>query len=172
MYMEQIFKKVKSSDFCSKIFDGTHDSPKYHETGFPLVTSKCILDSKIIISEASLISSCDFEKINKRSEVQLFDILVSMIGINAGIVGLIKEKPKFAIKNVGVFRCECKLDSKYLFYFLQSKKGISLLKSARAGSAQPYISLEKLRTLDFIIPTNKNYQQHIVNSIRRYSYVM
>lgn len=88
-----------------------------------------------------------------------------MIGVNAGIVGLIKEKPLFAIKNVGVFRCKSIVDAKYLFYFLQSKTGNSLLKSSMAGSAQPYISLEKLRTMEFMIPKEINFQQHIVNTI-------
>lgn len=163
--MEQNYKKVKSSDYCISIFDGTHDSPKYHEDGFPLVTSKCILNNKIDSSIASLISKSDYDLINKRSKVEQFDILISMIGVNAGIVGFINNKPNYAIKNVGVFRCEDEVDSKYLFYLLQSEYGKSCLKSSLAGSAQPYITLDKLRTLELLIPTQRDYQQHIVNTI-------
>lgn len=164
--MEQIFKKVKSCEYCVSIFDGTHDSPKYQDNGFPLVTSKCLLDNKIDSSIASLISKKDYDLINKRSKVEQFDILISMIGVNAGIVGFISNNPTYAIKNVGVFRCNNILDSKYLYYYLQSDAGKTLLKSSMAGSAQPYITLDKLRTLELLIPVNKEYQQHIVNTVR------
>lgn len=163
--MEQIFKKVKSCEYCVSIFDGTHDSPKYQDNGFPLVTSKCLLDNKIDSSIASLISKKDYDLINKRSKVEQFDILISMIGVNAGVVGFISDNPTYAIKNVGVFRCNNILDSKYLYYYLQSNAGKTLLKSSMAGSAQPYITLDKLRTLELLIPVNKEYQQHIVNTI-------
>ena len=163
--METLFNKVNSSKFCISIFDGTHDSPKYHNIGFPLVTSKCIIDGNVDSSIASCICKEDFDAINKRSKVQQYDILVSMIGINAGIVGLIKDEPKYAIKNVGVFRCKGEVDAKYLFYYLQSHKGIYTLRSAMEGSAQPYIALEKLRNLIFDIPTSKYIEQHIVNTI-------
>ena len=164
--MEHIdFEIITSSDYCESIFDGTHDSPKYHDDGFPLVTSKCILNNRIDSSIASLISKPDYDLINKRSKVEQFDILISMIGVNAGIVGFINNKPNYAIKNVGVFRCKNELDSKYLFYLLQSEYGKSCLKSSLAGSAQPYITLDKLRTLELLIPTQRGYQQHIVNTI-------
>lgn len=162
--MKEFYKKVKSSDYCLSIFDGTHDSPKYQSTGFPLVTSKCIINSKIDTSEASLISKEDYDLVNKRSAVKQFDILISMIGINAGIVGLIEEQPKYAIKNVGVFRCKSELDARYLFYYLQSEIGRYNLRSSMAGSAQPYVSLEQLRTMLFDVP-NEPLKQHIVNTI-------
>lgn len=168
--MEQLLKKIKSNKFCISIFDGTHDSPKYQKDGFPLVTSKCLFDNKVNSSIASFISKSDFDLINKRSMVKQFDILISMIGVNAGIVGLIKEDPNYAIKNVGVFRCKNILDSKYLYYYLQSKIGKMSLKSSLAGSAQPYITLDKLRTLEILIPYKLDYQQHIVNN-RRIKYV-
>ena len=162
--MKEFYKKVKSSDYCLSIFDGTHDSPKYKSSGFPLVTSKCIVDTKIDASQAPLISKEDYDLVNKRSAVKQFDILISMIGVNAGIVGLIKEQPKYAIKNVGVFRCKSELDARYLFYYLQSAIGKYNLRSSMAGSAQPYISLEQLRTMLFYIP-NDPLKQHIVNTI-------
>lgn len=46
--MNKIGKKVIiSSKFCSEIFDGTHDSPKYYDKGYPLVTSKHISSTSI-----------------------------------------------------------------------------------------------------------------------------
>lgn len=164
--MEHIdYKKVLSSDFCESIFDGTHDSPKYVESGYPLVTSKYIFGSKIDYLSAPQISKTDYDLINKRSKVKLFDVLVSMIGINAGIVALVDNEPQYAIKNVGAFRCKNEINAKYLYYYLQSFKGQYMLKNSMTGSAQPYISLERLRTLQFSIPEER-IQRHIVNIVR------
>ena len=46
--------------------DGTHDSPQYYETGYPLVTSKNVTGGKIDLTDCSLICEADFKKINER----------------------------------------------------------------------------------------------------------
>ncbi len=43
---------VKLSDVCD-VRDGTHDSPKYVDNGYPLVTSKNIVDGKLDLSVVS-----------------------------------------------------------------------------------------------------------------------
>ena len=51
--------------------DGTHDSPQYYETGYPLVTSKNVTVGKIDLTGCSLICEADFKKINERSKVDI-----------------------------------------------------------------------------------------------------
>ena len=60
--------------------DGTHDSPQYYETGYPLVTSKNVTGGKIDLTDCSLICEADFKKINERSKVDMGDIIKPMIG--------------------------------------------------------------------------------------------
>ena len=60
--------------------DGTHDSPKYIETGIPLVTSKNISGGGLYFSNVKYISREDADKINERSNVDTGDILFAMIG--------------------------------------------------------------------------------------------
>ncbi len=86
---------VLLGDICD-VRDGTHDSPKPKEIGHPLVTSKHIKNYKIDFSTASLISKEDFEDVNKRSKVDKYDILISMIG-TVGELALIDYEPTFAI---------------------------------------------------------------------------
>ncbi|ELZ4686807.1 restriction endonuclease subunit S, partial [Enterococcus faecalis] len=68
----------KLCEVC-EVKDGTHDSPKKVEKGYPLVTSKHLESNRIDFSKANEISYDDFEKINKRSKVNTGDILISMI---------------------------------------------------------------------------------------------
>lgn len=72
--------EVKLNGDVMDVRDGTHDSPKQSETGFPLVTSKHITSGVLDIKAAYLISEKDYEKVNKRSEVNQGDILLTMIG--------------------------------------------------------------------------------------------
>ena len=159
-----MFKILKSIDICAKVFDGTHDSPKYIPNGVPLVTSKYISNNNIDIINPSKISITDYEKINLRSKVLKNDILISMIG-TVGLVARIKDEPYFAIKNIGVLRPRSEIDSKYLFYYLQSTYAQSLIKSQLDGSTQQYLSLDKLRNLNILYPKQEEYKQHIVNII-------
>lgn len=158
-------KIINSSTFCVDIFDGTHDSPKYHDFGYPLVTSKHLTPSSIDVKSAPLIDKIDFDKINKRSLVKQNDVLVSMIG-SVGIISLIKEKPSFAIKNIGVMRAKNALDSKYLYYYMQSFIAQSQIKSELEGSTQPFLSLTKLRNFPIIVPKDESNKQHIVDTVR------
>lgn len=49
--------------------DGTHDSPKYQQTGYPLVTSKNLKVTGLDIGNVKYISQEDFLHISKRSGV-------------------------------------------------------------------------------------------------------
>lgn len=77
--------------------DGTHTSPKYFEAGHPFITSKNVKDGVINYDDIQYISDEDFEEINKRSKVDLNDILMGMIG-TIGNIALIRREPDFAIK--------------------------------------------------------------------------
>ena len=71
---------ISLSDYCLSVRDGTHDTPKPVEIGKPLVTSKAIDKNTIDFNQTYNISLQDFEKINKRSLVEKWDLLMTMIG--------------------------------------------------------------------------------------------
>ena len=60
--------------------DGTHDSPKKAKEGKYLITSRHITGGIIDFSNAYLISQDDFDEVNRRSKVDSYDILLTMIG--------------------------------------------------------------------------------------------
>ena len=69
-----VWFEIRLGDECD-VRDGTHDSPKYVEKGFPLVTSKNLMDGEIDLENVSFISVEDYEKINQRSKVNVGDII-------------------------------------------------------------------------------------------------
>ena len=150
------------SDIC-EVRDGTHDSPKPSHEGFALVTSKNIKDGKLDLQSAYLISPHDYVEVNKRSKVEQFNLLISMIG-TIGEVIVIEEEPNFAIKNVGLLKSTEPILSRYLCHYLESQLGKYAISLSVSGSTQKFISLGKLRVLPVLYPPRQN-QKAIVEAM-------
>jgi type I restriction enzyme, S subunit len=139
---------ITTSEYCKKVTDGTHDTPKPCDSGFPLVTSKHINNSVLNISSAYLISKGDYDNINKRSKVEQWDILFSMIG-SVGEVYIEREpNPQYAIKNLGLFKMGGNKEKGLnLYYFLKSSYFQRKLKFLLSGSIQSFVTLDFLRKI-------------------------
>ena len=145
------WNEVTATEYCNKIADGTHDSPKRQSFGKYLITSKHIKGHSIDFDKAYFISEDDYQKIIKRSKVDKWDVIISMIGEYCGFCYVEdSDFTDYAVKNVGIFKVGERIKSLWLYYYLTSPDGKAQLKSIRAGSSQPYISLGALR--DLIIP--------------------
>ncbi|HDT3624893.1 TPA: restriction endonuclease subunit S [Morganella morganii subsp. morganii] len=150
-------------EFCSKVTDGTHDSPKQAEYGKPLITSKHIKADEIDFDTAYLISEKDFNEINKRSQVEQWDVIISMIGAYCGFCFIERnEEIDYAVKNVGLFKTGSEVNAKWLYYYLNSSIGKSHLDKVKGGSTQPYIALGSLRKLPILVPKNHQLKEDIV----------
>ena len=136
----------------SEVRDGTHDSPKYQNTGHPFVTSKNIKDGFINYDDIQFISDEDFNEINKRSKVDVNDILMGMIG-TIGNTALIRTEPDFAIKNVALIKDTKQINYLYLYHFLHSPFIGKQLSSGMDGGTQKFVSLGNVRNLDIVYPS-------------------
>ena len=156
---------IPASEFCDLVTDGTHDSPKKTEFGVKLVTSKNIVGGKLDLTSAYFISESDAQNINKRSQVHINDILLSMIG-TVGEVALIEKEPDFVIKNVGLLKNSDPKKAKWLYYYLKSPITQNLIKDRLRGTTQQYIPLGELRNLPILKP---NSEEHLQNTIDQLS---
>ena len=153
---------IPASEFCASVRDGTHDSPKPVERGRKLVTSRHLTTGQLDLSDAYLISEEDFEYINKRSKVDKWDVLISMIG-TVGEPCLIKEEPDFAIKNIGLFKTGSEADGKWLYYYLRSKAAQKSIREQSRGTTQQYIPLGALRGFPILVADDLEEQKNIVH---------
>jgi type I restriction enzyme, S subunit len=132
------------------IRDGTHDTPKYiSEQTYPLVTSKNLKNGVIDFSNIKYISEQDFSEINKRSKVDIGDVLFAMIGTIGNPV-LVKIEPHYSIKNIGLFKNPLKIiKSELLKYYLDSLNFYSQLEERQflKGTTQKFIPLGHLRNI-------------------------
>ena len=140
-------KFIRAEDFCSSVRDGTHDTPKPTDFGYRLVTGKHIKNGQIDPGDAYYISEEDYNKINERSLVEKWDVLMSMIG-TVGEVAVVKDDPDYAIKNVALFKCGgSELKGKWLSYYLRTPFAKGHMIGNQKGSSQQFLSLKQLRDL-------------------------
>ncbi|MFP7236012.1 restriction endonuclease subunit S [Bacillus altitudinis] len=142
----------------SDVRDGTHDSPRYYPSGYPLVTSKNLNSNGTLNSnDLNYISKEDFEKVNKRSLVEDNDILFGMIGTIGNPVKV--SNPNFAIKNVALIKDNAGKFNNYLIHFLNSSHIEKQFKLLLAGGTQKFIGLNDIRHLKVLVPCEEEQVQ-------------
>lgn len=157
---------IPASDYCDRIFDGTHETPKPSEHGRPLVTSKNIVGGTLDKAAAYNISEGDYEGIQRRSYVSQWDVLFSMIG-SVGEVYIEKSSEiDYAVKNVGVFSCLDESRAMWLYYYLKSATAKKIIRNHLNGAVQKFLSLGALR--NFPVPafdSNNEPAIHLLSTL-------
>lgn len=164
------WEKVKLGDVCD-VRDGTHDSPKYYEIGYPLVTSKNLINGKIDFTNINYISKEDYDKICQRSNVDNGDVLYAMIGTIGNPV-VVEKNRDFAIKNVALFKvgeCNQKLNNKYLKYLLDNLT--TDFNNQAIGGTQKFVSLKFIRNYHIPLPSLET-QEEMVSKIEKEEYAI
>ena len=147
--------------------DGTHDTPAYIKSGYPLITSKDFRGDHFDFSKTKYISKQDYDLINQRSKVEVGDILFSMIGGNIGNKIIITTENYFemAIKNVALFKNNNNVYNVYLFYVLEYYT--KAFQNYAVGGAQTFVSLNFIRNYPFPLPPFAE-QKRIVAAIEKF----
>ena len=136
-------------DICD-VRDGTHESPRFFKQGVPFVTSKNIVDGRLDMENVSYISVGDAIEFDRRSKVEINDILMSMIG-TIGSAVLVDYKPDFCIKNVALIKPR-RIDPYFLIQFINSPLFQRCLTDNLDGGIQKFIALGTLRQLEVPAP--------------------
>ena len=129
--------------------DGTHDTPKYVDKGYPLITSKNLYTGILSFDDVKFISKDDHLKIMERSYVENGDILFAMIG-SIGNPVIIETDKEFSIKNVALFKFYKiqKPNNRFIHLFLKYSQ--ERMKSISSGAVQSFVSLGFLR--NYLLP--------------------
>lgn len=145
------WKECKLGDF-SDVRDGTHASPKYISQGHPMVTSKNLTHSGLDMTDVSFLTDEDFNEINKRSKVNIGDILFGMIGTIGNPV--IVDRDDFAIKNVALIKEKISnpIINRWLLQYLKSPSFNQFIQKENAGGTQKFIALGLIRDMKLRVP--------------------
>jgi type I restriction enzyme S subunit len=139
------------ASICSRITDGTHDTPKPLESGYPLITGKHIIDGFIDFTTAYFISEVDHNQISKRSGLNQGDIIFSNIG-TIGSASIVDYENDFSVKNVIIYKPSEIEYSAFIYYYLTNPTTVEQFKADAFGTSQQFLSLGYCRKLKAIIP--------------------
>jgi len=151
--------------------DGTHDSPSYVESGFPLITSKNIKNGEIDMSDVNYISKEDYELINRRSKVDVGDILMPMIG-TIGNPAVVHDEPLFAIKNVALIKLgKSSLPAGFVLALLNGPLLEVAVQQKSRGGTQKFLGLGDIRDLNCYLPDERLVSKYIgiANKVRQFA---
>lgn len=103
----------------------------------------------------------------KRSHIFTNDILITIVGANTGLVGLVHKAPKKLVANckLGISRADTtKILPGYLYTFLSSKYGQDQILRAIRGGGQTGLVLPDMRDL-LIVRFSEDFEEKIHNAV-------
>jgi type I restriction enzyme S subunit len=152
-------KKLK--DVCSKITDGTHQTPKYFDEGYIFLSSRNVTSGKIDWDNIKYIDEKQHNEMHKRVAPKVGDILLAKNG-TTGVAAMVDRDVVFDIyvslahlsplNNISPF---------YLLYFINSPLAKNQFNKRLKGAGVPNLHLEEIREVEIPLPPLPE-QQRIV----------
>jgi len=151
---EKGWEKKKLNEVCSKITDGTHDTPERIEKGIKFITGKHIVPFFIDFNNSDYVTEEEHKIIFKRCNPEFGDILYTNIGVNLGTAAINSVHYEFSMKNVALLKNHSSMiESHFLVHLLNFTKYKNLiLRKASTGGAQKFMSLKQIRNIMILVP--------------------
>ncbi|MBP5479728.1 MAG: restriction endonuclease subunit S [Bacteroidaceae bacterium] len=164
--MKEGWEKKKLGEVCCKITDGSHNPPKGIDVSeFKMISSQNVFDDQLIIDSSTVryLSLEDFEKENKRTNVEKNDVLLTIVGTVGRSCVISGEEGKIALqRSVALLKPSSKITSRFLMFALISKR--DELNREAHGIAQKGIYLKQLTSLSIPVPP-LSVQESIVSEL-------
>lgn len=139
---------VKLNDVCLKITDGTHQSPKYTNTGVPFLFVSNIINNEISYKTDTYISQDEYEMLSSRTPIEVGNIILSTVG-SYGNPAIMETTKEFAFqRHIAYIKPNHDLiNYRYLFGFLRSPIAKQEFDKKVNGVAQKTLNLRDLKEL-------------------------
>ena len=161
--LPQDWKVLNLSGVCSKITDGTHDTPKPTREGIPFLTAIHVKENRIDFKGCYYLPESVHKEIYKRCNPELNDVLMVNIGAGVATTALVNVDYEFSLKNVALLKPDnSQISGPYLNYYQSTVKS-KTIESISSGGAQPFLSLGEIGQLLIAIPPKKAEQDAIAD---------
>lgn len=171
-YLEDIFSNYPKTwnkrtlkEICAKITDGTHQTPKYYETGIVFLSSKNVTKGKINWDDVKYIDLRQHKEMHKRVAPQVNDILLAKNG-TTGVAAIVDKDVVFDIYvSLALLRTLGEVDARFLLYFVNSPVAKKQFNKRLKGSGVPNLHLEEIREVVITFPKTIKEQQVVVKKL-------
>jgi type I restriction enzyme S subunit len=151
---EKGWEKKDLKEVCTKITDGTHDTPKRLLSGIKFITGKHIRPFEIDYLNSDYVTEEVHKEIYKRCNPEFGDILYTNIGVNFATAAMNTVDYEFSMKNVALLKYKRDiLNGRFLESILNDQFFKDRLKMAFGiGGAQQFLSLSNIKSITVLCP--------------------
>jgi type I restriction enzyme S subunit len=171
-YLQGVFEKKGDNwvektlkEVCSKITDGTHQTPKYFDDGIIFLSSKNVTSGKIDWENIKYIDEKQHIEMHKRVAPRIGDILLAKNG-TTGVAAMVDRDVVFDIYvSLAHIRVLDEIIPEFMLYFINSPIAKKQFNKRLKGSGVPNLHLEEIREVIIPFPKSKEAQQTIVRQL-------
>lgn len=155
-YSESNFRNWKTTTLekvCTRITDGTHQTPPFFDEGIPFLFISNILNGFIDLNTEKYISSETFNNLMKRCPVEVDDILYSTVG-SYGVAVIVKTNNPFSFQRhiAHIKPDHNQINANFLCSMLNSPYVRNQADRRARGVAQKTVNLNEISQFQIIVP--------------------
>ena len=144
--------EIKKLQDIYKIIDSLHQTPKFSDSGLPMVRVTDVKGGLLDLSNTVKVSDEVFAEYTKKYQPKQHDIVFSRVG-SYGISAYAATNERFCLgQNTVVAESNDSADSKYIFNVLKSSFVKRQIERTVDGSSHKTVSLKIIRNLDIPVP--------------------
>ena len=154
--------QVSLSDLCSIITDGTHQPPKFQETGIPFILVSNLSNNTVTYNTEKYIDEETYNELYKRTPVEIGDLLLSTVG-SYGHPAVVTEATRFLFQRHIAYLKPKKevVNSLYLHSALLTPEGQRQIEEKVKGIAQKTLNLSEIRKIMVPVPEMKEQNEFV-----------
>lgn len=149
-------------ELCEKITDGTHQTPKYFESGYIFLSSKNVTSGKIDWNNVKYLDESQHLELQKRVSPKVGDILLAKNG-TTGVAAIVDKDVVFDIYvSLAWIRSKGEVIPEFLLHYINSPLAKSQFNARLKGIGVPNLHLKEIKEVNVNYPINHETQRKIV----------
>ncbi len=159
---------VSMNELCSIITDGTHQPPRFQESGIPFIFVSNLVGNVVTYNAEKFISEDTYAELYKRTPIEIGDLLLSTVG-SYGHPAVVTEDRKFLFqRHIAYLKPRHNMvNSFYLHSALLAPDGQRQIEEKVKGIAQKTLNLSEIKKIVVPLPAieEQNQFEKFVNQI-------
>ena len=159
---------VSMNELCSIITDGTHQPPRFQESGIPFIFVSNLVGNVVTYNAEKFISEDTYAELYKRTPIEIGDLLLSTVG-SYGHSAVVTEDRKFLFqRHIAYLKPRHNMvNSFYLHSALLAPDGQRQIEEKVKGIAQKTLNLSEIKKIVVPLPTieEQNQFEQFVNRV-------
>lgn len=154
---------------CTKVTDGSHESPKEVDNGYYMPSVKDMTDLGFCFSDCKQISKNDYLKLERNGcRPEKDDVLIAKDGSILKYAFVMDDKlPIVILSSIAILRPnKKKIDSHYFAHYFKKEDFLNkVLSDYKTGTGVPRIVLNNFKEIEIAYPKKIEEQQRIANAL-------